>query len=63
MNVRFDGHYFGCECGSTMMYLESPWNTPQRRITCTNDACAHHGEVYLEPVWRVELAPAAAPVT
>lgn len=57
MNVRFDCSYI-CECGKAMMYREAAWETPRRRMACFTPGCRQEGEVFLEPVFGVELAPA-----
>jgi hypothetical protein len=56
MKVRFDGNYCICECGNSMMYLETIQQAPRRRIVCANAKCQHFEKVFLEPVFQVELA-------
>ncbi|MGD0013101.1 MAG: hypothetical protein ABSD56_01560 [Bryobacteraceae bacterium] len=54
MNVRFTGYYWMCECGSSMLYLDSVENAPRRHMTCQRMGCPHFGEVFLEPVFVAE---------
>ena len=55
MKVRFTGHYFICECGSCMLFLDD-MTFPRRRIVCTDSTCPHFKKEYLELVFEADAA-------
>jgi hypothetical protein len=54
MKVRLDGRHWVCECGHSMMYGETIWDAPRRKIVCANPRCEHRGQVFLEPVFQAD---------
>jgi hypothetical protein len=64
MKARLDGPSYICECGTPMIYLETIWDAPQRRMVCAKKAkkgCKHEGVVFLEPTFDIYPLPQTKP--